>query len=67
MLVANAPAKIKFEVDRETGFTMNRHNYMIDQAMCFIMIMIAFSEMAWVAKKADDTKDFVKKGQKVRK
>jgi hypothetical protein len=55
MLVANAPAKIKFEVDREKGFTMSRHNYMIDQALCFILLMIAFSELSWNSKKAEDS------------
>jgi len=54
VLVANAPAKIKFEADRETGFTMNRHNYMIDQAIFFILLIVCFSEMSW-AKKEDDT------------
>ena len=60
VLVANAPAKLKFEVDREKGFTMNRHNYMMDQILVFVLLMVAFSEMSWVGKKEDDTKDFVK-------
>ena len=59
MLVANAPAKIKFEVDRETGFTMSRHNYMIDQVLCFILLMITFSGLSWAGKK-DDSRDFSK-------